>query len=169
MNRAGCGNFLLVIIPLLWLANGQAATKQTIGWLEYAHIGEANMRLEAKIDTGADTTSIKAKILKKFSVDGQAWIRFRLMDDHWHTAVLERKIERYVRIKRKMAPSIRRPVIRLGICIGNIYRDVEVNLSDRKNFKYQLLIGRNYLHDVYLVDAAQRHAVQPICPGIKGD
>lgn len=169
MYRAAACKRLLILIPLLWPVNGQAAIKQPIGWLEYAYIGEANLRLEAKLDTGADTSSVEAKILRKFTVQGAKWIQFSLTDEHNHTAVLERKIERYVKIKRKLAPSIRRPVIRLGICIGSVYRDVEVNLADRHKFKYQLLIGRNYLQGIFLVDTALHHTARPSCPGIKGD
>lgn len=157
------------LLLLIGFSSAQAVDKQVIGWLEYAHINEANIRLRVKIDTGADFSSLKAKILKTFNHNGEDWVRFRLRDGHNDAVVLERKIIRYARIKRKMAPSIKRPVVMLGVCIGNIYREVEVNLAKRKKFKYEMLIGRNYLHDVYLVDSARRYTAGPSCPGIKGD
>ena len=145
------------------------ADKQVIGWLEQAHIGEAKMRLEAKVDTGADTSSIKAKILDTYERDGKPWVSFRIEDRHDHTVELDRQVIRYASIKRKMAPSTRRPVVRLGICIGSVYRDVEVNLAEREGFKYHMLIGRNYLQGVFLVDSEQQYLTRPTCSGIKGD
>ena len=158
-----------VLVLLIGFGSAQATDKRVIGWLEYAHINEAKMRLRVKVDTGADFSSLKAKILKTFTRNGEDWVRFRLKDGHNDAVVLERKIIRYARVKRKMAPSIKRPVVMLGICIGNIYRDAEVNLAKRKKFKYEMLIGRNYLHNAFLVDSAQSYTVGPSCPGIKGD
>ena len=158
----------VLILALVNTANA-AEDKKVIGWLEQAHIGEAKMRLEAKVDTGADTTSIKATILDTYERDGKPWVSFRIEDKHEHTAELERQVVRYAKIKRKMAPSLRRPVVMLGICIGNIYRDVEVNLAEREGFKYHMLIGRNYLQGVYLVDAEKQYLSTPSCAGVKGD
>lgn len=158
------------LLGLLWyFPITQAADKQIIGWLEQVHINEARIVLDAKIDTGADNSSIKAKILKKYERDGKQWVRFRLRDKHNHTVVLERKIERYTRIKRKMAPAIRRPVVKLGLCLGNVFREAEVNLAERKKFKYHILIGRSFLKGIFLVDSDMQYETRPVCPDIKGD
>ena len=59
--------------------------------------------------------------------------------------------------------SIERPVISLGICLGNIYRQVNVNLADRTNYNYTMLIGRDYLNGVYIVDVEIVHTTKPTC------
>jgi len=159
---------LWVLVLLMCSVTAQAADKQAIGWLEEVRIGEADMVFKAKVDTGADNTSIKANVLKKFSRDGSEWVRFRLANKSGGTAVLERKVLRYAKIKRKMAPSIKRPVVKLGICLGSVYRDVEINLAERKKFKYHMLIGRSFLRGFYLVDSELQYTLQPSCSGIKG-
>lgn len=161
----------LIVICLLYLSTlpAYAAGKQIIGWLEEAHINEARIVLRAKIDTGADNSSVKARILDKFSRGGNEWIRFRLTDRHKHSVELERRIERYATIKRKMASPVERPVVKLGVCLGNVFREVEVNIAERKNFKYQMLIGRSFLKGVFLVDSDLTYETKPNCPGIKGD
>jgi hypothetical protein len=58
-----------------------------------------------------------------------------------------------------------RPVIRLGICLGNVYKEVEVNLQDRSKFNYQMLIGRSYLKNSFLVDASATFTVETNCQG----
>lgn len=164
------------LIRLVWglvifLAMGiaQAADKQAIGWLEPVYLGEAKMLFIAKIDTGADNSSIKAKVLKKFKREGVEWIRFKVQDKQGHTAVIERKVVRYTKIKRKMAPSIKRPVVMLGVCLGKVYRDIEVNLAERKKFKYHMLIGRNFLRGIFLVDSELKYSTKAACPGILND
>ncbi|MDH5444731.1 MAG: RimK/LysX family protein [Gammaproteobacteria bacterium] len=167
-SRVSTG-FLLGSLLFFYQSVVVAANKQVIGWLETIHIGEAKLSLHAKIDTGADNSSIKAKILKKFERNGEEWVRFSISDRHDHSAVIERKVLRYADIKRKMALPIRRPVVQLWICLGNISRDVEVNLAARKNFKYHMLIGRSFLKGKYLVDSEQQYTSTPTCPGIQGD
>lgn len=169
MRRSGGVKPVWVFAALLWAAAAHAADKEVIGWLERVHIGETNIQLEAKIDTGADSSSLKAKILKTFVREGEEWVRFRLTDWHDNTVVMERRLVRYVRIKRTLAPSLKRPVVMLGICLGHHYREIEVNLAKRKRFRYQMLIGRDFLRGFYLVDSAQSHTLRPSCPGIKTD
>ncbi len=56
-----------------------------------------------------------------------------------------------------------RKVIRLGICVGAVYRKVEVSLQDRSGFNNQLLIGRSFLAGRVLVDAGAEELVEPSC------
>ena len=62
---------------------------------------------------------------------------------------LKKKIERYVRIKKKHSEDfIRRPVVKMEFCIAGIIMEDEVNLAERDSFIYDLLIGRNMLEKV---------------------
>jgi hypothetical protein len=45
-------------------------------------------------------------------------------------------------------------VIRLGVCLGRLYREVEVSLADRQRFKYPMLLGRNFFGTDVIVDPA---------------
>jgi hypothetical protein len=44
-----------------------------------------------------------------------------------------------------------------------VYKEVEVNLEDRSKFNYQLLIGRSYLKNSFLVDASATFTLKPNC------
>ncbi len=154
----------VVVLHLLSLcivveANGLAE----IGWLEFVEIEKGKLRLDAKIDTGADVSSINAKSIRKITRDDEEWVLIVLANNNGKEIVLEKPVIRYARIKRKQAESIERPVIHLEICIGNIVKTVEVNLSKRKNFKYKMLIGRNYLRGAYLVDSSKEHTTTHSC------
>ncbi|GJL79913.1 MAG: hypothetical protein NPINA01_29020 [Nitrospinaceae bacterium] len=158
----------IFVLPVL-LGASQGTTKQAIGWVEYVNVGKQNFRLESKVDTGADFSSINGEILKKFTVDGEEWVQFRVESKQNQSINLERKIERYAEIKGRLIPSIKRPVVRLGVCLGNIFRDIEVNLAERKNFNYPMLIGRNFLQGVFLIDSEITHTIQPSCREIPGN
>lgn len=156
----------VLVLLLIWLFNIEnvfATEKQIIGWLEYAQIKNSDLQLKAKIDTGATTSSLNANIIKTFTRDKEKWIRFSITNKGEQTVILERKVQRYVNIKRKLALSLKRPVINLGICVGKVFQIQEVNLADRKNFEYQMLIGRNYLHGYFLVDSELEYTTKPSC------
>ena len=55
------------------------------------------------------------------------------------------------------------PVVTLGLCIGHINREIEINLADRSNFKYVMLVGRDFLRDTYVVDSAKTLTIEPNC------
>ena len=154
---------LILLIGLFQVSTSFASNKLTIGWLEHIKIIGSDFQLNAKIDTGAATSSMNAKIIKKFTKEGEKWIRFYIENNKGNKILLERKVIRYVKIKRKRAFAIKRPVINLGICLGKIYRTLEINLADRKNFDYQILIGRNYLRDYFLIDSALEYTTKPDC------
>jgi hypothetical protein len=137
--------------------------RPTIGWLEHVSVDEAGMSFRAKIDTGADSSSINAEVIKPFIRKGQTWIRFRLSNWQGQKQIVERKVERYTKIKRKMALSIKRPVVRLTLCMAGVRQTSEVSLADRSNFKYQLLIGRNFLSSHFVIDPGREYLTTPIC------
>ena len=58
-----------------------------------------------------------------------------------------------------------RPVILLDLCIGNVRKKEEVNLVDRRGMNYELLIGRNFLKDEFLIDPGATYSLSPDCAG----
>jgi hypothetical protein len=54
-----------------------------------------------------------------------------------------------------------RYVVTLWLTLGKNKDEVEVNLTDRSAFDYQLLVGRNLLTDRAIVDVSLRHTLRP--------
>lgn len=77
---------------------------------------------------------------------------------------LERKIVRYVRIIRHDGEHQRRPVVRMGICMGQHYREADISLIDRTELTYQTLIGRNHMEGLILVDSGHKNLQALRCP-----
>ncbi|QHD03573.1 ribosomal protein S6 glutaminyl transferase [Pseudomonas sp. S04] len=147
---------ILALLSLLALPV-MAAEPTLYGRYEYIQLPEIGGEvLKAKMDTGALTASLSAKDIETFTRDGEEWVRFRLATKDASNKVYEHKVARISKIKARaeededdqevVAPT-KRPVVDLELCLGNVKRTVEVNLTDRSSFNYPLLIGAKALRE----------------------
>jgi hypothetical protein len=147
---------LLLVAPL-------ASAKQIIGIYESVSLPTEGLELKAKIDSGAKNTSLHALNINIFKQNGKDWVAFETVNEKGNMVSLSAPVHRIAKIKRHNAPSQSRPVIIAGVCIGNVLRNVEVNLIDRSKLNYPLLIGRSYIEGNFLIDVALSYTVQPNC------
>lgn len=158
-----------VLMVLLSALTGHSVLAQNdklmIGWVEKVRIYPESLLVDAKIDTGADHSSLNVSEVNEFKRDGKPWVRFTIRTDQGSQLSLEKPVFRYAKIKRKGAKPQRRPVVLMDICLGTIYKiDVPVNLADRRNFKFNMLIGRSFLENTAVVDSSQAYSIEPNCP-----
>ena len=153
------------IMGLLIVTTTTASEKQVVGWIEKIRIFPGGFVLPAKIDTGADNSSLSVKDFTLFDRDNADWVRFTVIDSGGKEHELERKLVRVAKIKRHSGPRQERPVVLLGICLGKYYHEAEVNLVDRSKFKFPLLIGRSFAADAVIVDPSATYTADPECPG----
>lgn len=106
--------------------------------------------VEAKVDTGAYTSSIHCKHIQQISRNGQELLEFQLMDDTVHT------VEHYTQklIKNSFGESEERFIIKTLIHIGKKKIMTTVSLSDRGSMRYPVLIGRRLLKGKFIVDVS---------------
>jgi len=148
---------ILVSVPVIGMA------KDVVGWTEKAVIHPGGLEVRAKVDTGAKTSSLNCECREFFNKNGEQWLRFSVINYEGEKIWLEKKVLRMVTIKRHFGGVQERPVIRLGVCLGGVYRDTEVNVIDRSGLKYQMLIGRKFLDDKFLVDSSAQFINPPHC------
>ena len=55
-------------------------------------------------------------------------------------------------------------MIRMWVTLGDSRVWLDVSLSDREDFEFPLLIGRNMLMDNFVVDISQRHSLPKHSP-----
>lgn len=139
--------------------------KRELGWLENARILPENIRLTAKLDTGANTTSLGVEELTRFERNGRPWVRFSLTDKKGRTFVFERPIIRAVRVKRSQATTRTRPVVLLAICLAGELRNESVTLATRSHLLYPLLVGRASLAGRFLVNPSRKRTHPARCIG----
>jgi len=141
-----------------------ADDKQIFGYLEDVRVMELDWVMEAKLDTGATTSSIDAREIEAFDKDEQEWVRFKVVDrDTGTEAWLERPVERDVKIKRHEGKSDRRYVVNLTFCVDDMAIEEEVTLNNRDGFNYPVLIGRNHMAGRIIVDPEERFTDDPDC------
>lgn len=158
---------MITIMGLFFLMHAgllQAHTK-VLGWIEDAAITKTHFVIKAKLDTGADSSSLNAVNAEIVERGEDNYIKFKVVNRHGQTMEFNEKIVRWTRIKNKFGAKHKRPVVIIDVCIANILRTVEVNLVDRSNYKYQLLIGRSFLKGTpnILIDSALKDSEQPAC------
>lgn len=138
----------------------QASQTNIAGWLERVQILDINSSSNiAKLDTGADNSSLHAKEIILFEKDHEQWVRFSTIGDQ----SLQAKLQRTVQIKMKNGKRQYRPVIELTICIGDKLKQIEVNLVDRAHFRYPMLLGRSALEGL-IIDPSNTYVLkEPAC------
>ena len=146
-------------------ASGESS-KLVVGQLEQVWLQNLQLALPARIDTGAETASLDAHNIELFERDGRRWVRFEIIHpETGEPLLLERKLKRMVAIvQSNSVESERRPVIKLGITIGQISQTAEFTLSNRSHLDYQLLVGRNILQDVMVVDVSKKNIAPFVLP-----
>jgi hypothetical protein len=129
------------------------------GWQETItlYLPSQPIQLVAKLDTGADTSSLHAEDIQILNADtDNAQVRFRLQGVHY-----QRPLIRISHIKRHQLPPQARPVIVLEWCLNQQRQQSEFTLTDRRQFRTPVLLGRNSLRQRFLVDSATTQQLQP--------
>ena len=158
----------LVILLLLSSAQSHAGTRkiEIVGWVENAVLVGPDIKLKAKLDTGAETSSLDAVIIKKFRKGGKRWIRFRITDrQNGKVYIIVRERVRTTGVIQHDGRAQIRPVVLMKLCIASRLLATEVSLIDRSEFNYALLLGRNTLKSFALVDPDNTFLSDPNCSG----
>ena len=153
--------FMLTLTTSAW---SDSLDLQILGWIENAFLPDPGLALKAKLDTGAETSSLDARVLKKFRKAGKRWIRFAVTDrDSGEEFVMVRERVRTIGVVQHDGSRQTRPVVMLEICISGQLLKTEVSLIDRSEFNYALLLGRSALASFALIDAGSTFLGQPDC------
>ena len=158
-------SLLFVALPLVAATTNVADDKNSpdisglviIGEAEKVTIKSKDLRLKARIDTGAQTSSLGAVDQQPFERDGKKWLQFSVQDPNSGKLVeFKRPVVRIAEIKRHGAKAQERYVVELKISLGNIEMEREFTLADRSRYTFPMLIGRNVLSGKYLVDVNRK-------------
>lgn len=160
LNLVYCAAVLVVLS-----AGSYGVEKRELGWVENARILPENIRLTAKLDTGANTTALGVEKMTRFERKGRPWVRFFLTDKKGKTFVFERPIIRVVRVKRSQAKTRTRPVVLLAICLAGEISNESVTLATRTHLLYPLLVGRASLVGRFLVNPSRKRTSPAKCIG----
>ena len=135
--------------------------KMRVGELEHIWIEPPGAFVVARIDTGATSSSLHAEQLVRFERDGEDWVRFQMMLGDEQSVTLEKQIIRNARVIQQADPKgSRRPVVEMRVVLGDVQDTFEFTLADRSHLENEMILGRNFLADVTLVDVGKQF-IQP--------
>ena len=154
---------LVAVILLFGSAGAQAEAKEKIklGAVENVVLLPWGVLMPARIDTGAATSSLDARNLV---VKGKM-VEFNLPQQYGGRRILL-PLYKWKTIKTAEALD-RRPVVIIELCIGSRRVRTHVNLNDRSNVKYPLIVGRNTLSHDFVIECSTSYCAQPSCPEVK--
>lgn len=161
---------VLALAPLLGLGSVACAqSKPVLGVTEAVRLEPEGILIVARLDTGASTTSLDARAIRMVDRDGKSWVEFEYHEGGRVTP-MARPLVRVSRLRASpLSDTVSRPVVLLQLCMGDIQREVQVNLVDRSKMRSRMLIGRNFLiPGQVIVDAAIKMTSQPSCTGSSG-
>ncbi len=126
------------------------------GWVEKVRIGNQDFDVKAKLDTGARTSSINARNIKSFKKDGVRWVKFTLIlvdsKDNMHEIEIEKQRSRRTNIKNHDGQHDKRHVVDFEVCFNGRKITTEFTLADRREYIYDVLLGRQFLKNTAIVD-----------------
>ena len=150
-------------LALLPWTSAPAQEKEVLGWNEKVRIFPGDVLIHAKLDSGADYSSLDAGDIEQFKKGDKTWVRFSVTNRYGKKIQLERPVHRTAIIKKRSGKVEKRLVVLLGLCLGTNFMQEEVNLIDRTNFSLQMLVGRSFLAGKALIDSAVTYTTEPSC------
>ena len=135
--------------------------RKTIGWREWVALPDLGVKeIKAKVDTGADNSSLHAFNLERFEEEGKQMVRFEI---HPHqrkkrpsvSCVAELAGERMV--KNPGGRAERRPVIRTRLVVAGEEFEALVNLTTRDEMTFRMLLGRRAVRGQFIVDPGRSY------------
>lgn len=114
--------------------------------------------IDAKIDTGAYTSSIHCHNIQVIDKDGEDRVIFSLLDPS-HPFYNDKEFNLPVYAKKEIKNSFgqveERYIIKTQVLLFGELFDIELSLTDRSKMEYPVLLGRLLLQDRFIVDVSQ--------------
>ena len=128
------------------------------GWREWAQLPDIGVPwIKAKLDTGAQTSSIHAYDVEEFDHDGADWVLFRVrpwQESNDDQVVVECPVHDRRRVRSSSGHVEDRIVVLLRLMLVGQDVTAEVTLSNRDEMGFRMLVGRQALRHGFTVDAS---------------
>ncbi|MCW7469798.1 RimK/LysX family protein [Leptospira kanakyensis] len=140
-----------IVIPPQYL-------KPIVGRVEWVEFPNWKLKLRARVDTGAKSCSIHAVNIERITENGEVFVFFDTFVDE-KPVRLKSKFVKEAKVTSTSGVSETRIIISEVMKMGKYKEEVIINLNDRTNLTYPILIGRNFLMGKFLVDVSLSHAL----------
>lgn len=131
-------------------------SKRVLGWREWVTFPDfGNVRIKAKVDTGARTSALHASNIEVFEEDGRQMVAFNIYPrsrDAEPVVQCTAPLLARRRIRNSGGQDSFRYIISAKIKLGDQIWPVEISLTRRDRLQLRMLLGRTALENRYLVD-----------------
>lgn len=132
-----------------------------IGWREWVALPELGVEaIQAKVDTGADSSSLHAFNQQRFTKDGEEWIRFEVhprRGSNGKAVSCEAPVAMERKVRNPGGRSELRPVIKTSVVLNGVPIRSLINLTERDEMSFRMLIGRRTLRGKFLVNPGRSY------------
>ena len=134
--------------------------KLLLGEQEWVLLVREGLVLPARVDSGAQTSSLHGVNLLVFERDGLPWVRFDTAFEREGAVVevagIEAPLVRRVSVAQA-AGFEERLVVGLVMQLGALRQVVEFTLTDRGHLAFPVLLGRRFFMDIAVIDVSQSY------------
>jgi hypothetical protein len=139
----------------------QGDGRKVIGWREWVQLPDLGVfETKAKVDTGADNSSLHAFNVERFDRDGVDFVRFEVHPrrrSRKPTIQCEAPVAMEKKVKNPGGRSEVRPVIRTKVVVAGVEMDALVNLTSRDEMGFRMLLGRRTVRGKFIVDPGRSY------------
>lgn len=134
----------------------QPGKTTTIGWREWVQMPDLGVgEIKAKVDTGADNSSLHAFNIERFQRNGVSHVRFEI---HPHqrkrkpSIACEAEVVTERKVKNPGGNIELRPVIETTLIVAGTEISALINLTTRDQMTFRMLLGRRTIRSHFIVD-----------------
>ena len=135
--------------------------KMVIGWREWVQLPDLGVsEMKAKVDTGADNSSLHAFNVERIERDGTEYVRFEIhpkQRSKQPTILCEAPLAMEKKVKNPGGRTELRPVIRTRVVVAGEELEALVNLTSRDEMGFRMLLGRRAVRSRFVIDPGRSY------------
>ncbi|MDF3128927.1 RimK/LysX family protein [Kiritimatiellaeota bacterium B1221] len=131
-----------------------------IGWREWIELPDWGLRLKAKMDTGAKSSSLDVEQLE-FLPHNRVRFGIHQLRKTDSIKMVEAELFDTTKVRSSNGLTQKRIVVKTRIRLAGIEKEILVNLTNRRKMLHRILLGREALQEHFLIDAGVDHVVTP--------
>jgi hypothetical protein len=116
--------------------------------------------IKAKVDTGADNSSLHAFNIERFEREGVSYVSFEIhprQRKHDPTIMCEAEVVMERKVRNPGGRTQLRPVIRTRLNVAGREFETLINLTTRDEMTFRMLLGRRSIRNEFLVDPGRSY------------
>lgn len=138
-----------------------AKKRPTIGWREWVQLPDLGVdEIKAKVDTGADNSSLHAFNMERFVRDDVPMVRFEIHPRQKRkrpSIPCEAQIVGEKKVKNPGGRREVRPIIKTRLVVAGKVIEAKVNLTTRDEMTFRMLLGRRTVRKNFLIDPGRSY------------